>query len=170
MVQPKYTPEESLQRVKLMMEYNLSKTYTENKTVIQEQANDEYFKTVAESIMNDPSQVKNIDFGNPTINVAQACQSLYKAIDGLGTTTSGISYIVDSAFKTIADTIAIIKKYPEVGGESLYDALEGEWFIGSTKNKVIGKIASQMQSWCQTKTNIGICTPKTADELKWGKF
>ena len=37
MVQPKYSPEEALQRIKLMMEYDSSKTLTENKKVIEEQ-------------------------------------------------------------------------------------------------------------------------------------
>jgi hypothetical protein len=37
MVQPKYSPEEALQRIKLMMEYNTSKTLDENKKMISEQ-------------------------------------------------------------------------------------------------------------------------------------
>lgn len=37
MVQPKYSPEESLERVKLMMKYDLSKTSVENKKVVSEQ-------------------------------------------------------------------------------------------------------------------------------------
>lgn len=37
MVQPKYSPEEALQRIKLMMEYDTSKTLNENKKVISEQ-------------------------------------------------------------------------------------------------------------------------------------
>lgn len=37
MVQPKYNPQEALERVKLMMKYDLSKTSTENKKVIKEQ-------------------------------------------------------------------------------------------------------------------------------------
>jgi hypothetical protein len=37
MVQPKYSPEESLERVKLMMKYDLSKTSTENKKEVSEQ-------------------------------------------------------------------------------------------------------------------------------------
>lgn len=37
MVQPKYSPEEALERVKLMMKYDLSKTSTENKKVVYEQ-------------------------------------------------------------------------------------------------------------------------------------
>jgi hypothetical protein len=37
MVQPKYSPEEALQRIKLMMEYDSSRTLDENKKVISEQ-------------------------------------------------------------------------------------------------------------------------------------
>lgn len=37
MVQPKYSPEEALERVKLMMKYDLSKTYVENKKIVSEQ-------------------------------------------------------------------------------------------------------------------------------------
>jgi hypothetical protein len=37
MVQPKYSPEEALQRIKLMMEYDSSKTLDENKKIISEQ-------------------------------------------------------------------------------------------------------------------------------------
>jgi hypothetical protein len=37
MVQPNYSPEEALQRIKLMMEYDSSKTLDENKKVISEQ-------------------------------------------------------------------------------------------------------------------------------------
>jgi len=39
MVQPKYSPEEALQRIKLMMEYNTSKTLDENIQMISEQTN-----------------------------------------------------------------------------------------------------------------------------------
>lgn len=37
MVQPKYSPEEALERVKLMMKYDISKTLNENKQTISEQ-------------------------------------------------------------------------------------------------------------------------------------
>jgi hypothetical protein len=170
MIISQYTPEEKLQRIKLMMEYSLSKTYSENKQVIEEQSNDEYFKTAAKSIMNEPSQVANINFGNSTVNADQACRAIKKSVDGIGTTTSGIDYVVENGFKTIADTMAIIKKYPSIGGESLYDALEGEWFIGDTKTKLVDKLTKQLQEWCQTKPTISICQPKTPEQLKWGKL
>ena len=41
MVQPKYNPQEALERVKLMMKYDLSKTSVENKKVIEEQTKEE---------------------------------------------------------------------------------------------------------------------------------
>ena len=45
MVQPKYSPEEALQRIKLMMEYDSSKTYTENKVIVEnkQHLNEEFF-------------------------------------------------------------------------------------------------------------------------------
>jgi peptidoglycan hydrolase-like protein with peptidoglycan-binding domain len=48
MVQPKYSPEEALQRIKLMMEYDLSKTSTENKKVVLEQTTNSPFATKEE--------------------------------------------------------------------------------------------------------------------------
>ena len=67
MVQPKYNPQEALERVKLMMNYDLSKTSTENKKVIEEQRTEEkgrfsciknYFKT--EFIK--PTRIKEFDY------------------------------------------------------------------------------------------------------------
>ena len=36
MVQPKYSPEEALKRVKLMMKYDSSKTLNENRTIVEQ--------------------------------------------------------------------------------------------------------------------------------------
>jgi hypothetical protein len=44
MVQPKYSPEEALERVKLMMKYDLSKTSTENTKVVSEQTEPQKFR------------------------------------------------------------------------------------------------------------------------------
>ena len=37
MVQPQYSPQEALDRIKLMMKYDLSKTSKENKKVVSQQ-------------------------------------------------------------------------------------------------------------------------------------
>ena len=55
MVQPKYSPEESLERVKLMMKYDLSKTLTENKILVSEQTTD----LTIDDIKNGKSVVKS---------------------------------------------------------------------------------------------------------------
>lgn len=172
MVTPKYSAEESLQRIKLMMEYDLSKTNTENESIIQEQSMDilKYFKTAVESILNKPEQVDKINFGTSIVDAAKAAKTIEKAISGVGTTTEAIDYVINNAFKDLASSIAIIKKYPEVAGESLYEALEGEWFADETKENLIKKVGSQLMTWCQTNPKVTICIPKSEEELKYGKY
>jgi hypothetical protein len=172
MVQPKYSPEEALERVKLMMGYNSSKTLNENKTVIFEQDNKdlEYFETATKSIMNDPSQIKNINFGNPTANVKNSVTAIKNSVSGLGTDFHGLKYILQKGFNNISNSMAIIKAYPETGGESLYDALDGEWFAGRTMDKIVNQVAKQLMDWCSTKKDLTICIPKSKDELKYGKI
>jgi hypothetical protein len=50
MVQPKYNPEEALQRIKLMMEYDSSKTLNENKKTIFEQVGPNEAAEIAQDI------------------------------------------------------------------------------------------------------------------------
>jgi hypothetical protein len=171
MKQPKYSPQEALERVKLMMKYDMGKTLNENRELLSEQVNNpEYFNTVTKSIMKNPSQVKNINFGNPTVNVKNAVTQINKAVSGIGTDFKGITFVLDNGFKDIANSMAIIKSYPEIGGESLFDALNGELFGGFKMNDVIKKVSEQIETWCQGKTNISICKIKTSDELKYGKI
>jgi len=172
MIQPKYSPEEALQAIKLRMNYDSSKTLNENKDLVTEQAssNLEYFKTAAKSLMNDPSQIKSINFGNPTTNVKNAVTAIKNSVSGVGTDLHGLDYILQKGFNNISNSIAIIKSYPETGGESLFDALNGEWFAGGTVDKIVNQVATQLMGWCNGKKNIGICTPKTNDELKYGKL
>jgi hypothetical protein len=172
MVQPHYSPGEALNRVKLMMGYDSSKTLNENKTVIFEQNTGdlEYFETAAKSVMKTPTQIKNINFGNPNINFKNASNAIKKSVDGIGTTFEGLDYVLLSGFTNIANSMAIIKYYPTIGGESIFDALNGEWFAGGTMTKIVNTVAGQLMEWCKTKQNIGICVPKSEDELKYGKI
>jgi len=64
MVQPKYSPEEALERVKLMMKYDTSKTLNENKEIIFEQSNKESDQEIiAKQILHasDPGGLQNTD-------------------------------------------------------------------------------------------------------------
>ena len=70
MVQPNYSPEEALQRVKLMMSYDSKKTLTENKSIIEEQ------------------------YVAPTVAAGAAGAALGAGAVAASTTTAGASMIV----------------------------------------------------------------------------
>jgi hypothetical protein len=74
MVQPKYNPQEALERVKLMMNYDLSKTSTENKKVIEEQQTEEKGRF---------SCIKNY-FNSEFIKPARVKEFKYKTTPGKG--------------------------------------------------------------------------------------
>jgi hypothetical protein len=173
MVQPKYSPEEALDRVKLMMGYNSSKTLNENKSDIFKQSNidtDYYFKTITKSIMNTPSQVKNLNFGSVTVNAKTAAKTIEKSVDGIGTTFEGLEYALLNGFTNIANSMEIIKVYPTVSNESLYRALKGEVFGRNIMNKLVDTVSKQLTNWCNTNPKVNMCIPKTKEELKYGKI
>jgi hypothetical protein len=163
---------EALKRVLLMMKYDNKKTLVENTSLIFEQNSGDlkYFQIVTKSIMKNPDQIKNIDFGSPTNNFKTASNAIKKSVEGLGTTFGGLDYVLLSGFTNIGNSIAIIKYYPTIGGESIYDALNEEMFAGGTMTKIVDKVANQLMEWCSKKPNVGICQPKSEDELKYGKI
>ena len=81
MVQPQYSPEEALNRVKLMMGYDSSKTLNENKSVIFEQiaSPDEYFKSIVKGYMKYPEKM-TVNYGSPKIDPKKNAQAFQKAI------------------------------------------------------------------------------------------
>jgi hypothetical protein len=171
MVNTKYTAEEALNEIKLRMVYDSSKTLNENKRMINEQVEGdlEYFKTVAKSLMNRPSQIEKVDFGNPTANVKSAAEAIKKSVTNVGTDFHGLDYVLQNGFNSINNTMGIIKAY-ESTGESLFDALNSEWFAGGTTGKIIDKVATQLTEWCKSNPKVNICIPKSKDELKYGKL
>jgi len=173
MVQPKYSPEEALDRVKLMMGYNSSKTLNENKSAIFENNNvdtDYYFNIITKSIMNTPSLVKNLNFGSATVNTETAAKTIKKSVDGIGTTFEGLEYALLSGFTNIANSMEIIEVYPTISDESLYQALKGEVFGRNFMNKLVDTVSKQLINWCKTNPKVNICIPKTKEVLKYGKI
>lgn len=172
MVNKQYTAGEALNEIRLRMIYDSSKTLNENKRIVNEQNTDDllYFETAAKSIMKTPTQIKNINFGSPTNNFKTAASAIKKSVDGVGTTFEGLEYVLLSGFTNISNSMAIIKYYPTIGGESIYDALNEELFAGGSMNKIVTKVANQLMQWCSNKPNVGICQPKSEDELKYGKI
>jgi hypothetical protein len=173
MVNKQYTAGEALNEIRLRMIYDSSKTLNENKRIVNEQNTDNllYFETAAKSIMKNPKQITNINFGNPDINSKNAATAIKTSVDkNFGTDFKGLKYAIEKGFTKINNSMSIIKNYPSIGGESLYDALDGEWFAGSEMDDLVDVVANQLMEWCRTKQNIGICVPKSEDELKYGKI
>jgi hypothetical protein len=164
---------EALKRVLLMMKYDNKKTLVENTNLLLEQTEDEYFTNLVKSFMAHPDQIPNI-FGNPTIKPEVNAKAFFRAISndtkrGIGSITrdmdanQGLPDIISKTFNTLPNSVAMIKTYPSVGGESLWDALEGEWFAGNLKNSVINPIKTQLQTWCKDVKNKknNLCIVKT---------
>ena len=179
MITKKYTPEEALNEIRLRMVYDSSKTLNENMSSVSAVSatnNPNYYKTRIEQLMQYPDNALfNVNFGNPTVNTEQAATTIYKAISGLGTSTQPLSYVINNAFKTLADSISIIKNYQssEREDETLWDALNGEWFDNGSMEKLVSKVGGQLKTWCESdvkhKKN-AICQVLTDDELKYGKY
>jgi hypothetical protein len=171
MKQPKYSPEEALNRVKLMMSYDMGKTLNENKDIIFEQSvnPDEYFKSIVKGYLKYPEKI-TINYGSPKIDPKKNAVAFQKAIGGIGRDISGLDYIINKTFNNISDSMAMIKTYPEVAGENLYDAIDGEWFSGNLMKTIVSKISSQLKSWCTVPVNSKqeICKVKSKEEMKYG--
>ena len=168
MVQPNYSPEEALERVKLMMSYDMSKTLNENKVVIFEQSvnPDEYFSTIVKGYMKNPNKM-TINYGNPTGDPKKNAAAFLKAIKGIGR-QGDIDYVINQAFNNISNSMSIIKTYPEVNGETLYDAIDGEWFSGGLMKTIVNKVTSQLKTWCTSNPQKEICKVKSKEQMKYG--
>jgi len=130
MVQPKYSPEEALQRIKLMMKYDLSKTSTENIKVVSEQ-------TVHAGYI-DPNQQRNLkrkdslfkdELKNQRIDVS-ACRKFIKQYYESWRTKKVIPSDEQTRQKNIVQTCAYqhYNKFGIGGGEidKLIDILSGD--------------------------------------------
>ena len=176
MVTRKYTAEEALNEIRLRMVYDSSKTLNENLSLINEGSTSNYYKTRVQQLMQYPDNaIFKVNFGNPTVNVEQAATTIYNAIAGLGTSKEPLKYVIDKAFKTLPDSVAIIKAYESSDreNETLWDALNGEWFDGGSMESMVGKVAMQLKNWCTSNPKnkkITLCQELTDDELTYGKY
>ena len=130
MVQPKYSPEEALERVKLMMKYDLSKTSTENKKVVSEQT--------VHAGYTDPNQQRNLkrkdslfkdELKNQRIDVS-ACRKFIKNYYKAWDEKTVMSSDEQKRQKNIVQTCAYqhYNKFGIGGGEidKLIDTLSGD--------------------------------------------
>jgi hypothetical protein len=166
MVHDKYNPDEMMERIKLMMNYDSSKTLNENRLLL-EQYDTEYFNEIAKQFMKYPDKI-SIKSGNPTIDVNKSAMAFYKTIEGIGRRDT--DYVVSKIFTSLPNSIGVLKAYPTVGKESIYDAIKGEYFSGGFMDKVVYAISSQIKEWCSVENNKknNICIVKSKEQLKYG--
>jgi hypothetical protein len=183
MVQPQYNPQEALERIKLMMKYDTSKTLNENKETINEVVaipwligltpligtwiyniqggGDSFSKT--KSFFEGCS--KNIKELKPTVSKSEyraAADSIYNAIEGLGTDEDAIKAALNS-MPTVADLCALNSWYSTQYGD-LYDDLDGDIdgtdFIKYVWSAIAPKIADAQDDLNQTNKKEEISKPE----------
>jgi hypothetical protein len=166
MIHDKYTTKEVLEKIKLHMKYDSSKTLNENTELLKEESWD-YWKEIAKQFMKYPNNI-SINPGTPTIDVPKSCVAFYKTISGLGRRDT--NYVTSKIFTSLPNSIGVLKAYPTIGKETIYDAIEGEWFSGGLMNSIVTTISGQIKDWCSTGNNSKnkICTEKSKEEMKYG--
>ena len=112
MVQPKYSPEEALERIKLMMKYDSSKTLNENKKVIFEEEE----TAVAASTSTDANTVTVTDLMGDTGKLRQ----YYQQMSDFGP-IPGIPNLLDIVGGNIPNLVAGRRN----GVKGVVDALDG---------------------------------------------
>jgi hypothetical protein len=112
MVQPKYSPEEALERIKLMMKYDSSKTLNENKKVIFEEEE----TAVAASTSTDANTVTVTDLMGDTGKLRQ----YYQMMSDFGP-LPGIPNLLDIVGGNIPNLVAGRRN----GVKGVVDALDG---------------------------------------------
>lgn len=154
MAQPKYTPQEALDRVKLMMKYDTSKTLTENKETVglinevapilwvvggvlaaaplatvgtwiyNVQGGGDAFVKTQTFFQGCSSLDKNLKPTQSTSAHREAADTIYNAIEGIGTDEDAIKSAI-SSMKSVADLCAMHKYYNKTYGD-LYNDLDGD--------------------------------------------
>jgi hypothetical protein len=141
MVQPKYSPEEALQRVKLMMNYDLSKTSVENTKIIKEQINQPAQSTTNPS-QNVSTQPKPTDvrrgkerlLKQPLKDDSVSILNCRKQIDDLydAWKTRRSSRLKKDQITKIRDVV-----------QACYDQHEGKFLLGNDANSKLKILSGQ---------------------------
>ena len=161
MVQPQYSPQEALDRIKLMMKYDTSKTLNENVETIKQPVNQiapllgfipmalpwligygtaavagvstwiynvqgggDAFSKTQTFLQGCSSLDKNLKPTQSKGDHREAADSIYNAIQGIGTDEDAIKGAI-SSMETVADLCAMAKYYNKVYGD-LYDDLDSD--------------------------------------------
>jgi hypothetical protein len=146
MKQPEYSPLEALERIKLMMKYDMNKTLNENKQIIFEQTND-----------CGPNVISDIDLIDIVDSVWESLEQLTTMVIRVFQTDSNAEEVYNNINmlvgknvfdKDINQCVSAIDKFKTLYGTKS----EGEKFIGG-KDNVIEKINEALET-SQVKTHL----------------
>jgi hypothetical protein len=194
MVQPKHSPQEALERMKLMMKYDSSKTLTENVEVIKEEKQqiNEFVPVVVGAAalwawwnygnkFNDPAQKVKAAFSacstlkdvppSTDVDFTGAADKIYDAIEGLGTDEDAVKEAF-KMMKTPADICKLVEIYRNKYRD-LYEDLDGD-FSGSDWNKYVWSpiydIMSKIPTPPPQPTVTGTAVPTVTPVPKTSKY
>jgi len=171
--------QEELIQSLLVMNYDMKKTLSENIEIINEQNNQKYFEIRIKQILKYPEKISVF---KPVIgqNQIKAAHLINQGVSGLRNADKSerVNYSIDKGFNTLEELLGLSKKYKESYGESLLDALEGEWFAGGD-DRVIEKGVGLAKELCNQPRKYGSnmdgekrlkewCTPVSDNQLKYG--
>lgn len=134
MVQPKYNPQEALERVKLMMKYDTSKTLNENKEIIKEQVNcpnaisEDEMEEICNTMWDDLQAMQSL-FVRLFYDKKGNAKNIFETINGL----IGKNYKDDLSNQCEPAIQAFKRVYKE-------RADEGGWFGFSTDGSIVTEL------------------------------
>jgi hypothetical protein len=133
MVQPKYSPKEALNKIKLMMSYDSSKTLTENKKTIKSVISEgEGDKDAAVRAILDKCSSKTVDLGKARmdiqdhIDMAALFDKAFSSAFGTDNKSWREALKKMSAEGVFEDLCAIAKQYEELADETFADGIDSD--------------------------------------------
>jgi hypothetical protein len=131
MVQPKYSPKEALNKIKLMMNYDSSKTLTENKVTIKSVIS-EGGKDAAVRAILDKCSAANVDLGKARMDVqdhidmAALFDKAFSSAFGTDNEAWRKALKKMSVEGVFEDLCAIATQYEELASESFADGIDAD--------------------------------------------
>jgi hypothetical protein len=136
MVQPKYSPQEALERVKLMMKYDTSKTLNENKGIIKEQ-----LSSCPNSISDDDIKKLAEDAGKSAFSLTATIKRMFSGDENAKVVLNAIKQIVgkntwDEVDEKCIPAKDVFDKYFKKNTESLF-GLTGGSNVSEKLNEIV---------------------------------
>ena len=167
MVQPKYSPEEALQKIKLMMKYDSSKTLNENRGIVKEQVGPGEAANIAQEITTELlGDVKTVDLDDILeILKTKVFGQTYE--EGGCLLNKVATYFSKGVVRTSDMFTTLVAFSPELWGlgkSNLIDAINNtqeysEPQFEDVKRRLISAINSESNGFCKTNKS----KPKTGE-------